>query len=87
MRRTGNVKTIGLALAASLSPLLAAGQDVSPERFEALHSLLKPPAEEFAWYDGIPWLTSLQEAREKAAAEGKPVLVWCSADGQPCGAT
>lgn len=62
-------------------------QDLAPESFDALHRLILPQAGEHAWYDEIPWLTSVQEAREKAAAEGKPLLVWCSADGQPCGAT
>jgi hypothetical protein len=60
---------------------------IAPEQFSALHALVKPRPGEFAWYDDIPWLTSVQEAREKAAAQGKPLLVWCSADGQPCGAT
>ncbi len=60
---------------------------VSPERFESLHALIRPQANEFAWYEEIPWLTGIEEAIEKAAAEGKPILVWCSADGQPCGAT
>lgn len=69
-----------------LSALL--GQEApDPARFDEVHKLLKPLPGEFAWYDDIPWLSSLQEARERAAAEGKPVLVWCSADGQPCGAT
>jgi hypothetical protein len=73
-------------LALLLSPLAGAAR-LSPERFDALHALIRPQAGEFAWYDEIPWLTSIQEALEKAAAEGKPVLVWTSADGQPCGAT
>lgn len=67
--------------------LLTLSQDLSPEKFAALHQLIKPPPGEFAWYDDIPWLTSIQAAREKAASEGKPIVVWCSADGQPCGAT
>jgi hypothetical protein len=66
---------------------LAGVPRLSPESFDALHALIHPQAGEFAWYDEIPWLTSVQEAREKAAAEGKPILVWTSADGQPCGAT
>lgn len=74
-----------------LATLLAAfpqsGPDLTPERFADLHKLVKPQGSEFAWYEDIPWLASVQAAREKAAAEGKPLLVWCSADGQPCGAT
>jgi len=62
-------------------------QPLAPERFEGLHALILPQGREFAWYEEIPWLTSIEEALEKAAAEGKPILVWTSADGQPCGAT
>lgn len=74
-------------LAGAWCALPAATQDVAPADFQKIHKLVKPQAGEFAWYDDIPWLTSVQEAREKAAAQGKPILVWCSADGQPCGAT
>jgi hypothetical protein len=53
------------------------------ERFDALRGLIRPYPGEFAWREEIPWLTSIQEAREKAAAEGKPILFWCAADGHP----
>ncbi len=69
-----------------LTPL-AGSRAVPPERFEALHALIRPQPGEFAWYEEIPWLTTVREAVEKAASEGKPILVWTSADGQPCGAT
>jgi hypothetical protein len=74
----------------ALLTLLTAAQtfpEFPKEKVETLHSLIKPQGDEFAWYDGIPWLLSVQEAREKAARENKPIVVWCSADGQPCGAT
>ena len=35
-------------------------------------------------YTQIPWLTSLWEARQKAAREGKPILLW-EMDGHPLG--
>ncbi len=35
-------------------------------------------------YDRIPWQTSLWEARQKAAKEGKPILLW-EMDGHPLG--
>ena len=74
----------------ALLTLLGAPQavpEIPKEKFDRLHALIKPQADEFAWYEEIPWLTSIQEAREKAAREDKPIVVWCSADGQPCGAT
>ena len=77
-----NIVALAFLCAMSQAPLA-----VPPEKFEALHRLIQPQAGEFAWYEEIPWLTSLQEAREKAAAEDKPILIWSSADGHPCGAT
>lgn len=35
-------------------------------------------------YAAIPWLTSLWDARQKAAAVGKPILLW-EMDGHPLG--
>ncbi len=54
-------------------------------RFDRLHSLIKPKAEEEKWTQ-IPWLTSLWEARKRAAQEGKPILLW-EMDGHPLGCT
>jgi hypothetical protein len=42
------------------------------------------PAEGEDLYAQVPWLTSLWEARQKAAAEGKPILLW-EMDGHPLG--
>jgi hypothetical protein len=67
------------ALLAFLS-LLPDGLTV--EEFEKLHRELKPPAGE-AWLS-IPWKTSLLEARDLAALEKKPILIW-SMDGHPLG--
>ena len=50
-----------------------------------LHALIKPQAAEEAW-SKIPWMTSLWEARQKAAAAGKPILLW-EMDGHPLGCT
>ena len=42
------------------------------------------PAEGEDAYAQVPWLTSLWEARQKAAKEGKPILLW-EMDGHPLG--
>lgn len=55
------------------------------ESFRELHSLIKPKASEESW-TRIPWMTSLWEARQRAAAEGKPILLW-EMDGHPLGCT
>ena len=58
---------------------------VSPECFKQLHTLIKPAPAEEKWAQ-IPWMASLWDARKKAAAEGKPILLW-EMDGHPLGCT
>src|SRR5262245_9276632 len=56
---------------------------ISPDKFDKLRALIKPKP---GGFDDIPWMTDLWEARKKAAAEGKPLLVWVG-DGHPLGWT
>lgn len=82
------IRSLLLLALTSLLPhgrALAEG-NISLGDFPILQGLIKPQEGEFAWYDEIPWMTRLQPARERATAEGKPLLIWTSADGQPCGA-
>jgi len=64
-----------------------AGADVkdslSAASFPKLHAVIRPRP---GGFDEIPWLTSLWQARKKAAAEGKPILLWVG-DGHPLGWT
>ncbi|MCI0456205.1 MAG: DUF3578 domain-containing protein [Gemmataceae bacterium] len=62
-----------------------AADPIDPEQFDKLHTLIKPSAGEDRWAE-IPWLASLWEARQRAAAEGKPILLW-EMDGHPLGCT
>ncbi len=62
-----------------------AADPIDPEQFDKLHTLIKPTAGEDKWAE-IPWLASLWEARQRAAAEGKPILLW-EMDGHPLGCT
>jgi hypothetical protein len=57
--------------------------ELSPEHFRKLQALIKPRP---GGFDEVPWMTSLWEARKKAAAEGKPILLWVG-DGNPLGWT
>lgn len=52
------------------------------QEFEKLHKELQPPKDE-AWLS-IPWKTNLLEARDAAAEQKKPILLW-SMDGHPLG--
>jgi hypothetical protein len=65
---------------AILSPAPAT-EPLTPEQFKQLQTVIKPAATEDKWAQ-IPWLTDLWEARQQAAAAGKPILVW-EMDGHP----
>ncbi|HEY7428672.1 MAG TPA: hypothetical protein VH682_30860 [Gemmataceae bacterium] len=56
-------------------------EPITPEQFAQLQKIIKPAATEDQWAQ-IPWMTDLWEARQRAAAEGKPILVW-EMDGHP----
>jgi hypothetical protein len=72
---------LGLVLA---SPTPAA-EPIKPEQFSRIHALIKPKMGEEKWTQ-IPWLSSLWEARQRAAVQGKPILLW-EMDGHPLGCT
>ena len=74
-----------VALVGGVIPHASASSPLSPEQFAVLHALVKPTPAEQKW-EQIPWMTSLWEARQRAAAEGKPILLW-EMDGHPLGST
>ena len=57
---------------------------ILPELFESLSKLIKPQSGELLFQE-IPWLLSVHDARVKAAAEGKPILIWSGSGGAPLG--
>ena len=60
--------------------------EIRPGDVARLQAEIRPQPGESPWRD-IDWLTSIRSARERAAAEGKPVLVFTAADGSPLGRT
>jgi hypothetical protein len=72
-----------LGILTASAPALLAAKPIPGDQFQALHALIKPHTGEEKWTK-IPWLTSLWEARQQAAAEGKPILLW-EMDGHPLG--
>ena len=72
-----------LAFAAAIAPNLATGLEI--QVVQNLLEVVPPTGEENRWQQ-IPWMVSLTEARRKALAEHKPILLW-QMDGHPCGAT
>jgi hypothetical protein len=75
----------GLAASLAGADVAPSAQRLTPEHFTQIHALVKPKADEDAWAQ-IPWMTSLWQARKRAAAEGKPILLW-EMDGHPLGCT
>lgn len=61
-----------------------AEEPLSPVRFNELFRLIRPQATESKWRE-VPWLTSVAEARQKAAAEGKPIFIWSGGGCPPLG--
>ena len=77
------VVILGLAcLGNSSAP---AAEPIRPERVSDLLALIKPGKDEDRWAT-IPWLTDLWQARQLAARQGKPILLW-EMDGHPLGCT
>jgi hypothetical protein len=82
MRRTLWIFT--LALLGTVAPRAAAA-DLTPEALDSLHKLILPDNDE-SQYLHVAWqsATNIWAARQKAAAEGKPILLWFMA-GEPLG--
>ncbi len=81
--RSVTLLTVAAWVAASFSAWARAAEPVPAKQFENLHALIKPKPTEMKWTQ-IPWLASLWDARQKAAAAGKPILLW-EMDGHPLG--
>jgi hypothetical protein len=77
---------IGLALLAALAQDRPGVPEIRPDDFKRLHDTIKPQRGESPWRE-VDWMTSLRGARERAAAEGKPILVFTAADGSPLART
>jgi hypothetical protein len=60
--------------------------EISPADFERLLAVIKPQRGESPWRE-IPWLTNVTEARRKARAEDKPLVIFTAADGSPLSRT
>ena len=63
---------------------LRANDKIPPDQFDTFRNLIRPHDDESRWRQ-IDWLTSLGEARVKAAAEGKPILIWSGGGAPPVG--
>ena len=74
---------IGSLAALVLASVGRAAEPVAAQEYRQLLAAIKPHAGEDQWAE-IPWAASLWQARQKAAKEGKPILLW-EMDGHPLG--
>jgi hypothetical protein len=74
----------GWLLGQGPTPSAAEPAVIPVDQFVRLQTLIKPQAGELRFHE-IPWLIDVWDARKKAAAEGKPILVWSGAGGAPIG--
>ena len=78
------VMTCGLVLMMLCAARLSrAAEPITPEQLARLRAEIPPAPSEQKWTQ-IPWQTSLWAARQQAAKEGKPILLW-EMDGHPLG--
>ena len=55
---------------------------LNDKEFAQLHELIRPQQGESRWME-IDWYPSVWEARQKAAAEGKPLFLMAGSGGAP----
>jgi len=84
-------KLIRCLLLAALGLLPASGADervaaIPEEALDGLIAAIRPQPGESPWRE-IAWVTDVTEARRRAAAEGKPLVIFTAADGSPLGRT
>jgi hypothetical protein len=78
---------LSLGLSSSLAHPDAAfaadeGPPLSPQEFHEVHALIVPRPGESRWME-IDWYPSVWEARQKAAATGKPIFLMAGSGGAP----
>ena len=57
------------------------------EKFDRFHKMLLPTKDELVGFWDLPWEVGIHAARERAAAENKPILAYFGANGSSLGAT
>ena len=60
---------------------------IPAEHFDRIHKMLVPTSDELAEFWDLPWEINIHTARQKAAAQDKPILMYSGANGSVLGAT
>jgi hypothetical protein len=77
---------VALVVAATSARCDEAVPRIPSADFDRLLAAIKPQRGESPWRE-IPWLTSVTEARRRASAEDKPLVIFTAADGSPLSRT
>ena len=70
------------AVAVGLAPAEEKAGPLSAADFDKLHRMIRPQPGESRWME-VAWYPNVWEARQKAAAEGKPLFIWAGSGGAP----
>lgn len=86
MNLTKRISTLGMLTVALVGVVHQAMAQPAADTLNKLQSLIAPAPDESQWMQ-VPWMPSsnIYAARKRAAAEGKPLLLWYMA-GEPLGA-
>ncbi len=60
--------------------------EIPADELDRLHAMICPQPGESPWRE-IAWLTNITEARQRAVAENKPIVIFTAADGSPLSRT
>ncbi len=87
-RSKTNRATVGLILLLGGLSCWASAEEktITPDRLESLRKMICPQPNESLWAR-VQWETNLKDARERAVAEDKPLLLWRSGGGDVLGRT
>lgn len=72
-------------MAALVSPCMLPAKgptSLTTARWDEIHRLIRPQPGESRWME-IDWYPSVWEARQQAAAEGKPIFLMAGSGGAP----
>lgn len=81
---TANLLMIGASCRVASAQPPTQNARLNAETFQSIHRQIRPQPGESRWM-AIPWLTDLQDARQKAANEGKPLFLMVSGKGLSIG--